>query len=484
MIKKIWQKGTVVIITFLILVILLLLGSYFLTFVLAETRISKSQEVGTQTYYLAEAGINEVIWKLKNDPSWASDFVDPDKNPYPDGTYWEDELTHSFGDGSYRVTIQNSACGRGEVVSTATLPLPNGKTTQRVIKTVVFKAIGSPTGNSAIFSGGSSENVDIKFSKLRIYDGNLFSNHILSIKGGSTIEVYDNPATLDDPETEDIIENLEGQVLAVGNLIGPEQITAYETLCAKDICTAKCALAGSSCPSASKSTPLVDFESGYPECDISINSFKCRAKAAEDLGQCQIIGYDVNNIQVVSDNRCIYSASGFEDFLSDVGEGGTLTLNPGNIRNIIFYIESGNLELKQGCHLIINGALVVYDNLYVGKKGSFQLTINQPDESPSGLLVRKKIDFGSFLSSEIINITGIIYSYEAISLVSVPETFNVLGGIIVRKLSLVSLWQWLNITLDNDIILYGLGYLIDGEVVTPDPDFSPIITIDHWEESY
>ncbi len=484
MIKKNWQKGTVVIITFLILVVLLLLGSYFLTFVLTETRISKSQEAGTQTYYLAEAGINEAIWKLKND--WEEDFVRclnySEANCGEETCQnWSANFSRTFPDGSkYNVSIQNSACGRGQIISTAALLLPGGKTTQRVIKTIVFKALGSPTGDSAIFSGGSSENVDIKYSRLRIYDGNLFSNHILKIKGGSTIEVYDNPLTEDDPETEEIIENLEGQVLVVDNLIGSEQITAYETLCAKDICTEKCALAGSSCPPASKSTPLVDFESPSPS-----YSFKSRAQTAEDLGQCQIIGYDINSTQVVNDNRCIYSASEFEDFLSDVGEGGTLTLNPNNLRNIIFYIESGNLELKQGCHLIINGVLVVYDNLYIGKKGlGGQITINQPDESPSGLLVRRKIEFGSLSAFQTINITGVVYSYEAVDMISIPETFNILGGMVARKLSLTSLWQWLNITLDDDIILYGLGYLIDGEAVTPDPEFSPIITVDHWEESY
>lgn len=261
MIKKNWQKGTVVIITFLILVILLLLGSYFLTFVLTETRISKSQEAGTQTYYLAEAGVNEAIWKLKNDPSWASDFVDPNKNPYPDGTYWEDEFTHSFGDGSYRVTIQNSACGRGEVISTATLPLPGEKATQRVVKTMVFKALGSPTGDNAIFTGGSSENVEITSSQITIYDGNLYCGNILDIKKDSIVEVCDNPATEDDPETEEIIENLEGQVLVASNLSIKSSILTAEAVCADNVCDyEKCALIGTACPPEDiGGLPVVDF---------------------------------------------------------------------------------------------------------------------------------------------------------------------------------------------------------------------------------
>ncbi len=51
-----------------------------------------------------------------------------------------------------------------------------------------------------------------------------------------------------------------------------------------------------------------------------------------------------------------------------------------------------------------------------------------------------------------------------------------------RKLRFNSIWQWLNVTLDNDIILYGLGYKIDG--ITINPMFSPIINIEHWEETY
>ncbi len=468
MIKKNWQKGTVVIITFLILAILLLLGSYFLSFTLTETRISKSQEAGTQTYYLAEAGINEAIWKLKNDPSWASDFVDLDN--------WTATFSRSLGEGSYEVTIQNSARGRGQIISTAALPLPEGKTTQRVVKTMVFKALGSPTRNNAIFTGGSSENIEIKFSRLRIYDGNLFSNHNLDIKLASTIELYDNITTTD----------TEGLALAVGNLnkSAASTITA-EAICAKNECTEKCA----ACPPEDiGGLPVVDFFSDYPECNPPLNSFKCRAQAAQDALECQVL---CNGASCVSQpDKCIYSASDFEDLLWEVGQGGTLTLN-----NEITYV-TGDINLKGGRHLIVNGILVADDNIYIGERYSWtkggqkdegfsQITINRPTtESPSGLLTKRKIDFGPYCAFQPINITGVIYANDEVSMVSVPESFNILGGIIARKLSLTSLWQWLNITLDNDIILYGLGYLIDGEVVTLNPEFSPIITIDHWEESY
>ncbi len=458
MIKKNWQKGTVVIITFLVLVILLLLGSYFLTFVLTETRISKSQVAGAKTYYLAEAGINEAIWKLKNDLK--EDFVrcvnyleaDCGEETCQD---WSATFFRTFSDGSrYDVSIQNSACGRGEIISTATLPLPDEKTTQRVIKILIFKALGNLTEDSAVFTGGSSENVEITSSQITIYDGNLYCGNILDIKKDSIVEVCDNPATEDDPETEEIIENLEGQVLVASNLSIKSSILTAEAVCADNFCDdEKCALAGTACPPEDMGgLPVVDFFSDYPECNPPLNSFKCRAQALSS----------------------VYSASDFKDLLEGVDPGETLILN-----NEITYV-TGDINLKGGRNLIINGVLVADGNIDIGEKGELsQIIIDQPLDSPSGLLAQKKIDF-SYTSFDI---TGVIYALEAITIGNAQGTFYIQGGIMARKVNFGSIGQ-LNITLDNDIISYGLGYLIDGEVVIPNPEFSPIITIDHWEESY
>jgi len=480
------NKGTILIITFLIMGILLLLGSYFLLFTTTESKISQNQKIASQTYYLAEAGINEAIWKLKNDNTisdgdfaWKDDFVDPDKNPDLDGDYWTATFSRSFDDGSYTVTIQNSTPGRGEIVSTSTFPLSEGKTAQRIVKTTVFKALASPVGDNAVFSGGSSENIDIKFSRIKIDKGNLFSNHNLAIKWLSTVEVYDNPDTFDDPETPGIIEKLEGKVLAVGNYSkSADSNIVAEAICAKNNCSENCPgypPTDTGCPPDSLSIPLVDFDSS------SSDSFKNRAQTAQDLGQCEVLCNGV-----LCDTRCVYSASEFEDLLWLVGEGGILTIN-----NEITYV-TGNIEIKGGRHLTVNGALIADDNIKIGKKYSWkqdegfsQIKVNQTtSETPSGLLTKRKIDFGLYSTFPADpDITGIIYANDEVSLVSMPtNAFDVIGGIIARKLSLISVWQWLNITLDNDIILYGLGYKIDGQII--EPAFSPIITIDHWEESY
>lgn len=484
--KNFLEEGQIVIIAFLTLIILLILGSYFLTFTLTESKISQSQVVGTKIYYLAEAGINEAIWKLKNDdttsdgdPAWKSDFIDPSKNPYPDGTYWSATFskTNVLG-GSYTATVQNTVRGRGKVTAIATTTFSGGKVAQRVVKTTVFRGLAGPTQDGAVFSGGTSENIDINSTYLRIYNGNLFSNHNLDIKGGSIVEVYDNPDT---PSV------LEGQVLVNGNiLLKDSTLNNCEVKCAKNECVQcpnnirnkKC----KNCPPDSVSVPLIDFDSE------SSYSFKSRAQAAQNAGQCQVLCQKSGQSQYQCSNKCVFTVAEFDDLLWEVGQGGNLTLN-----NAVTY-TTGSIELKGGRHLIINGALVADDNISIGEsyfwtrqgkkqEGFSQITINQPTPTtPSGLLTKRKINFGLYSSFQDINIVGVIYANDETKLISVPKSFNVLGGIIARKLSFTSIWQWLNITLDNEKILYGLGYKIDSTPINP--VYSPVIMVEHWEESY
>lgn len=440
------EKGTVLLITFIVLGILLLLGSYFLTFTLSELRISKSHEAGAQTYYLAEAGINEAIWKLKNNPDWKNKFeTDPDWSP--------DDFSSDFGGGRYTVSVENLECGRAKINTISTLPVSGG-TAQRIVKTEVFRALGSITDDSAVFTAGASKNIVITDSQVTIYDGNLYCGNVLHIKEGSIVKVYDNLETEDPNPDDGIIENLEGQVLVGGNILHG-QITTSTAICAKNVCTDNCAAAGSACPpEAIGSLPWVDFD------EDAENSFEARAQVT-------------------------YSASGFENLLKGVGDGGTLTLNPDKLPNAIFYI-TGDVKLKGDRHLVVNGILVVDGDVDIGEEGDdfFQLRINRPpglDTSPTGLLATGDIRFGEHSSST--DITGVIYTSPGrIFIEGVKDSFTIKGAILARKVNFLYIGP-LNITLDNNIIGYGLGHIIDGLWIGP-PEFLPTVIIDYWEESY
>jgi len=431
MANKKYQKGTVIIITFVVLITLLFLGAYFLAFSLTESKISRSQGYSAQAYYLAEAGISEAIWKLKNDAAWFNQFI---INPN-----WSANFSHSFADGSYTVLIQNSELAQGEIISTATINLGGGKISQRVVKSIVFKALGSPVSNSAMFSDGPSGNINLSSSDITINNGNAFCGGILNISS-SNLTINDNGES----------EELEGQLLVHNNLIQSSTTITSETICASNQCDAECDV----CPAPSSDLPSVDFYSSNP------NSFKSRAQTLESLGQCQVL---CNGSPCST--KCLFTSSQFSSLLS---LGGAITINS----EITYVMGSVNVSSE---NLIINGILVAENDINVS---SSSITVNRPgDQSPSGLISGKKVNF----SLTTMNITGVFYSLDQMNISS--SSGSITGAILGRKFNFSSLPS-LNITLNNDIILYGLGYLINGEVVAPNPDFSPIITIDHWEESY
>lgn len=463
------QKGVIVIIAFLALGTLLLLGSYFLSFTLTEARISKSQKVAVKTYYLTEAGINEAIWKLKNDSVWKDGFETGDCDN------WLASFTRNYIQGSTTtVSIQNSQCARGEIIATSTLALAKGKTAQRVIKVKVLKSLGSLTENSPLFAGAPSGESDIYASILNVYNGNIFINNNLNIKVGSQVSVYDDPAT---PTSTDP-ENQEGQVLAVGNVkVSLTSNLHSSSICAKNECSGPC----QKCPADLVNMPAIDFDSDNP------NSYKSKAEAA---GQCLVEGKNSSDHTVITSDQCLFSEDQFEELLWEIGKGGILILNPGGSASPIYYVEGG-IDLKGEREIEVNGVLVAEETVNIGEKSKWkgdygfnQITINDPGQDiPSGLLTKGKMNFGFYSSFRDINVTGIIYSLEEIRLTSFLDTFNVKGGIIARKFSLISGWGSLNIDLDEDIIKEGIwgGPQPPGE---EKPPYSPVVTVEHWEETY
>jgi hypothetical protein len=428
---KFSQKGTIVIIVFIVMVILLFLGSYFLSFSLTESKIAKSQDLAGRTYYIAEAGINEAIWKLKNDVVWSNQFI---SNPN-----WSANFSRSFADGSYNVSIQNSDLAEGEIISVATINLGGGKTSQRIIKTKVFKAIGSPINSSGFFTDGPSGNMNVSSSNITINNGNGYCGGVLNISS-SVLTIND------DGETEE----LEGQLLVHGNLIKSSTTINAERICTSTQCDADCDI----CPAPSSDLPAVDFNSSQS------TSFKSRAKELENLGQCQILC----NGNPCS-TKCVLTPSQFSNVLS---KGSTITINSG-----ITYVSGAvNISSK---NITLNGILIAESDI---NASSSSITVNRPSsQSPSGLISGKKINF----SSITMNIVGLIYSSEEMNVSSTSGTIT--GAIVGRKFDYSSVSP-LVINYDNDIVLYGLGYMINGNPVPPNSIFSPVITIDHWEESY
>lgn len=470
------QRGVIVILVSLALITLLLLGSYFLSFVVTESKISKSQEAAFETYYLSEAGVSEAIWKLKNDEA-SADGDHPWKTCFSsssaeclDCNIWQDTFFRKYTDDSTTtVTIQNSQCAKGLVTATTTLFLAKSQKSQRVVKVKVLKSLGSLTLDSPVFFGSPSGESNIQASIFNIYNGNIFSNNNINIKLSSQVNVYDNDST----------SGQEGQVLANKNINVTWSTLQSSSTCAQNMCTIGVC---QQCPADSYEMPAIDFDSP------ATSSYKSRAQALQSDGRCSVVGKYSGGATATTSNKCIFSANEFSDLLSRVGPAGTLVLENTGASSSVYYVEGG-IDLKGQRYLEINGILLADSTVNIGENFCWQgscgfdrIAISDPGIGiPSGLLSKGKINFGVYSSFEAVNVTGLIYSQDEMRLTSLPFAFSVTGGMIARKFSLSSAWSALNIYLDNDIIREGIwaGPQESGEII-----YSPIVTVEHWEETY
>jgi len=400
------SRGFALIAATLVLTLMLLLTAYLISFTLTEAKISNSQEISVKAYYLAESGIAEAIWRIKNDATWKTNF---ETNSSWSITSTQDPAIYS--NGSYQIQINNSALAKGEIISTGFLDLGDGTTAQRVIKTTVYKAIGdSPVDDNAGYSDG---NVDMSGAKIDIDGGGMFSNGNIIVNFYSVVDVDNN-------------------VTAVGNI-------------------------NKSFSSTINATAIIE---GADPILMPAVSFDDTDDPDSYINQADIV----------------YSENDFEDLIYD-NRGGNLTL-PGPIT----YVE-GDIDIMGDINLTITGVLVAEDDMTVGTNkwsccsggacGGSDVTINKVSSTtPSGLLAKGKIDFELCLDS--FNAEGLIYANDQINVLGIPASFTLTGGSISRKLTMTSVWQPLQIIRDNTRIITALG----------DPSYSPVVTVEHWEEEY
>ncbi|PIR94776.1 hypothetical protein COT95_02380, partial [Candidatus Falkowbacteria bacterium CG10_big_fil_rev_8_21_14_0_10_37_6] len=169
--RTIDNNGYVLVITVLVTSLMLFLGIYLSSLSFMENRISHSHANAIQSYYLSEAGVEDMIFKIKNNLNgygtsfeqnelWTASFTR--NSPFDPST-------------SYEVSITNTDNALGEITSAGFVALPNGNNAQRIVKITIFRALGDTilTDIGALSNG----NIDISLSKVNFYNGGPFSNN-------------------------------------------------------------------------------------------------------------------------------------------------------------------------------------------------------------------------------------------------------------------------------------------------------------------
>ncbi|MAG44625.1 hypothetical protein CL633_01925 [bacterium] len=417
------QKGIILVSIMILSAVLLLLGTSLVVLTLTDRKIAKAQDWAVDAYYLAESGVAETIWKLKNDSEWLADFEDG-------GDWSQDPVSREavFSNNTfYEITINPlDGPAHAEIIILGKVDIGGDKFAKRIIKTKVFKATAELfPDNIAVYAEG-----DIKISgtDFNITGGEIFMGN-------------------------DIKASWWGDILSNQNIKAIDDINASWW-----------------------STIITDSESGIyaNECDEDWDSTifpECTLTSPETV-EMPSIDFDESIISYKNRADNIYSDAEFRDMLNSAPDKHLII-------NGITYI-TGPVQIKKEQTLTVNGILIADDNIKIGTGGSgnsgAELIVNNTPGQPSGLLTKKTFSIHSKAGD--IDINGLIYALVKITIskpwYSTTGNININGGILTKNFDISSNWKIINLNHNSSIIQDALGQ----------SEFSPVVTVEHWEEEY
>ena len=430
----------------IILGTMIFLATYFLSFTISGAKITQSYELSAKAYYLAESGLAEAIFKLQKDPVWQAVFETMPTTEDPLCAEWSispliRDSVLELG-GSYVVTVVNLGCAKAEISSVGTVAYGEAAG-RKVAKTQVYKAMGNVVSEFGVFSGGSSENIEFSATNpMHIHGGSLFSNNLLKVKNQSQVSV-DNKA------------------LAANNILIDNNAQLLATSCAKNICQEGCRSI-SECPPESVSLPPLDFDVSTSTSYLAL-ALQSNCAATRQDGK----------------TNCFFTPAEFEKVMWDSYPLFSLPANA------TVYV-AGDVKILASQTVTINGILASDGNVDVGDNlcwtysafpyvrcGNPRVIALAPGAGQfSGILAKGKVNVSNYLNS--LTVQGLIYAGGEAKFSSLSNSTVIRGGVVGRKLSFSSLWNGFDIYLDSDMV-------VD---IFQNAQYSPTITIDHWEEDY
>lgn len=193
------NRGSMLLISYFVVLVFLGLGAAFLTLTTNEAKVSERQKIAATAFHIAEAGLERALYDLRQDfvnasgtPSWA----DGDINGYaigPDTSnfYAVPYASTTFNGGSYTVEFKNDS-GADALWGRSTGTLKGASHTLEIYVKIVDV---SPYDNAVFAGSGASGtmingNVDVRGSVHILGDGLSAGDYALDI--GGTAELVGN----------------------------------------------------------------------------------------------------------------------------------------------------------------------------------------------------------------------------------------------------------------------------------------------------
>lgn len=188
-------KGYVLISVMIILTVMVTMMYFFSDALFSEQAIANNQKSATVGFHLAEAGVQEAIWRIQNDTTTRNIFLN--------STTGLTTVSHSnfMTNGSYTTQIQNTAKGAA-TISVTGLYQTGLKQAQRRITLNVIQATSTGTydQDAGLFVGGPNPG-DIYMHNMNVSFGGSYDR--AGISGGGDIDISNASVSV----TKDILAN-------------------------------------------------------------------------------------------------------------------------------------------------------------------------------------------------------------------------------------------------------------------------------------
>jgi len=418
------KAGYAMIIVLIIMLILLAVTYLFSDSLFAELAIARNNKGAQVSFSLAEAGVQEAIFRIRTDATTRQKFMET--------TNGVSTFSHNpalINNGSYSVTIQNTALRAATITSVGNYRIGALRTARREIKVGIAQASSTPYPyDGAIFGGGgageSIADIDFWYAPVQIFGGSLLSNRDINFRWGSWANIEKAVEAGRDVTVNWSISNCECSINDDGD---PE--------------TPQCSDSPGCTPlenQPNKTMPPVDFDSTNP------GSIKSRA---------------------IVEGHYYAKQKDFKDIFPKWSDR-TFTG--------VYYIDE-SFDLDYGRTMRMNGILAASGSINITLG---QLFVNPPTSGPyvgtAGVFTQKDFRVGT-----LGNFGGraLVYASNRNQIdSSIPYTMDFTGGFLGRRMW-ISGFRVVNIHFDADIInstlnLFGLA------------PTTPVIEINHWEEEY
>jgi len=178
--KKKVKKGFALVTVLALMALISVLSLFFINFTITDLKISFSLNNGTQALYLAEAGVEEMVWWVKHDEQYKTEFEEGTINR----TLSRSNLFG--GDSGYEVKIEASGKAQAQITSRGIYQI-SGRQATRLVKVKIFKALAQGTSWSQVSYG--AKDIDFFASRANLNGGPIYAVDDVDVWGGSIVNV-------------------------------------------------------------------------------------------------------------------------------------------------------------------------------------------------------------------------------------------------------------------------------------------------------